>query len=617
MRSLFALMIWCAMATAALAVETTVEPAPAPVPAPPVVSTTLAELNAARDAAAAAVPAPVPTYATVVIANDLAVVTLTTNRGAIESYALKGTHPIELPGFLRKATGKPHIPDEERKQQPLAILAPFRSDGVAAHNWLVDESWGIGADDIEPWSIARQDAGSVAFTTTIRGMTHELAYAMVPGRPTVAVTLTVQNRGEKAWEGEPELVAIRGVHQDYAPGESYYLCWFTHSGGERGALHYENYPALDSAWHDIAQAPADYVGLKTRFFAAFWTPGALNVGPIGATGAVASATPAVPASPAGDGDRSGVPGSPAAAVAGPVPAWRALAGPFTNTGREHQARLKINFGKQRIDTQQQATMAWQVTITDMRGEHLGTLTEVEKRIEFTDAYYKFFKILAKAMTWCLEMIFQLVRNYGVAVIVLTLLVKAALHRTSLKQHASIMKMQTLAPQLRALQEQYKNDKQALAMKQMELWKKNGVNPLGGCLPMLIQIPIFIALYQAFNHSSEMRGQSFLWVEDLTLPDVIYGFDVAWLSWLTVNPLPLIYIGVTIWMSFQQKPPPNADAQQEQMAKMMRWMPVIFGVIFYSMPSGLVLYFTTNAILSTLEIKYIKAKLAKSMAPKTA
>ncbi len=609
MRSLFALLICGAMATA-WAAEVTAESAPAvEAPAP-----------VAADAVVAAAPAPAPeTYATVVIGNELAEVTLTTNRGAIESFALKNTHPIELPGFLRRQAGKPHLPDAKRKKTPLAILAPFRSDGVAAHGWLVDESWGIGAGDTAPWSIRTEATTSSSAVLTWqpagRGMTYELAYAMVPGRPSVAVTLTVQNSSALAWEGEPELVAIRGVHQDYAPGESYYLCWFAHAGDERGKLEYDEYPSLSGAWQDVARSPADFVGLKTRFFASFWTPGALHIGPIGAAPVMAAPAAAVST---GDGDRSDAP-TPVAGplVAGSVPAWRALAGAFTNRGREHQARLKINFGKQRLEPQQQAVMGWQLSITDMRGEHLGTLTEVERRIEFTDAYYKFFKILAKAMTWCLEMIFLLVRNYGVAVIVLTLLVKAVLHRTSLKQHASIMRMQTLAPQLRALQDQYKNDKQTLAMKQMELWKKNGVNPLGGCLPMFIQIPIFIALYQAFNHSSEMRGQSFLWIEDLTLPDVVYGFDVAWLSWLTVNPLPLIYIGVTIWMSFQQKPPPNADAQQEQMAKMMRWMPVIFGVIFYSMPSGLVLYFTTNAILSTLEIKYIKAKLAKSMAPKTA
>jgi YidC/Oxa1 family membrane protein insertase len=108
----------------------------------------------------------------------------------------------------------------------------------------------------------------------------------------------------------------------------------------------------------------------------------------------------------------------------------------------------------------------------------------------------------------------------------------------------------------------------------------------------------------------MRGQGFLWIKDLTLPDAVYGWHLAWLwGWnLTVNPLPIIYIGVTVWMSMSQKLPTGGDPAQEQTMKMMRWMPVVFGFIFYSMPSGLVLYFTANAVLSTIEIKMVKRKL---------
>jgi YidC/Oxa1 family membrane protein insertase len=192
-------------------------------------------------------------------------------------------------------------------------------------------------------------------------------------------------------------------------------------------------------------------------------------------------------------------------------------------------------------------------------------------------------------------------------VVLTFLIKLALHRTTFKQHESMMKMQKLAPELKLLQEQYKSDKQKMAQKQMELWKKHGVNPLGGCLPILIQIPIFTALYLAFCHSADMRGHGFLWINDLTLPDQLIGWVVG--GWtISINPLPIIYIGVSIWMSMMQKVPPGADPQQEQMMKMMRWLPVVFGVIFYNFPSGLVLYFTINAVLSTIEIKMVRKKL---------
>jgi YidC/Oxa1 family membrane protein insertase len=174
----------------------------------------------------------------------------------------------------------------------------------------------------------------------------------------------------------------------------------------------------------------------------------------------------------------------------------------------------------------------------------------------------------------------------------------------------MLKMQRIGPELKYIQEQYKNNKQMLAQKQMELFKKHGVNPLGGCLPLLIQIPIFIALFQAFSHSADLRGQQFLWILDLTQPDQVLGVAVSWFPGgvISLNPLPILYIAVSVWMSLNQKPPANADPQQETMYKMMRWLPVIFGVIFYQMPSGLVLYFTVQAVISVLEMKYIKKKL---------
>jgi YidC/Oxa1 family membrane protein insertase len=246
----------------------------------------------------------------------------------------------------------------------------------------------------------------------------------------------------------------------------------------------------------------------------------------------------------------------------------------------------------------------------MSKKDVSALAEVEQQVKYTDGFYRFFKILANALTWVLDLLAGLVQHYGVAVILLTILVKAALYRTTFKQQESMLKMAKLGPELKYVQEQYKNNKQMLAQKQMELFKKHGVNPLGGCLPILIQLPIFIALFQAFSHTADLRGTSFLWISDLTLPDQVIGVPLSFLGgWvLSLNPLPIIYIGVSAWMSFSQTPPSNGDPQQEMMFKMMRWLPVIFGIIFYNMPSGLVLYFTVQAVISTLEIKYIKKKL---------
>lgn len=255
-------------------------------------------------------------------------------------------------------------------------------------------------------------------------------------------------------------------------------------------------------------------------------------------------------------------------------------------------------------------MEWSISASLTSTPALEPLGPAAAQVEFTDGFYRFFKVLAKALTWVLELIHKAIPNYAVAVIALTLLIKLVLFKTTWKQQESMLKMQKIGPELKYIQEQYKNDKQKLAVKQMELFKKHGVNPLGGCLPLFIQIPIFIALFQAFSHSAEMRGESFLWIHDLTLPDQVWGMPISFLGgWMfSINPLAITYIAVTFWMSFQQKPPPNADEQQQMMYKMMRWMPVLFGFIFYNMPAGLVLYFTVQAVISTLEIKFIKRKL---------
>ncbi|MBN8526383.1 MAG: membrane protein insertase YidC, partial [Planctomycetes bacterium] len=290
--------------------------------------------------------------------------------------------------------------------------------------------------------------------------------------------------------------------------------------------------------------------------------------------------------------------------------WTARTIGYTGSDHEHQAYIGVSFAPETVPAGAAWQRGWSISASSMAKKDLALFSETEQAIKYTDGFYRFFKILANALTWVLDQLAKVVGHYGIAVIILTILIKAVLYRTTFKQQESMLKMQKLAPELKYVQEQYKSNKQMLAQKQMELFKKHGVNPLGGCLPIFIQLPIFIALFQAFSHSADLRGTSFLWISDLTLPDQVWGVPISFLGgWvLSLNPLPIIYIGVSAWMSFHQTPPSNGDPQQEMMFKMMRWMPVVFGVIFYNMPSGLVLYFTVQAVISTLELKYIKKKL---------
>ncbi len=248
----------------------------------------------------------------------------------------------------------------------------------------------------------------------------------------------------------------------------------------------------------------------------------------------------------------------------------------------------------------------------MTKQELGALKPIEREIEYTDGFYRFLKSIANIMTWALIGIAKVVHYYGLAVILLTVLLKILMHHFTHRQYVSMMKMQKIQPEMKALQERYKDDRQALTTKQFELWKKHGINPLGGCMPMLlmllIQTPLFLALYQSFYHSAAMRGQPFLWIRDLTLPDQLWYLGGALGISLTINPLPIIYLCVAVWMALNQKPPPSSDPNQEQMAKSMRWIPVLFAAIFYNMPAGLVLYFTLQSSLSAIEIKLIKRRL---------
>jgi YidC/Oxa1 family membrane protein insertase len=203
-------------------------------------------------------------------------------------------------------------------------------------------------------------------------------------------------------------------------------------------------------------------------------------------------------------------------------------------------------------------------------------------------------------------------GYGIAVIMLTLVIKLALHPFQRKMNISMHKMQMLQPKLKAIEEKYAGQtkpemKQKKEMEKWNLMKKEGANPASGCLPMFIQMPIFFALYGVFSRAFDIRQASFLWIQDLSLSDRLTTLNF-WPHQL--NMLPVIYIGFSIFQSLRQPKPENADPQQEMNRKMMMFMPVMFGFLFYSMPAGLVLYFAASSIFGFAESWYIKRFILK-------
>lgn len=231
-------------------------------------------------------------------------------------------------------------------------------------------------------------------------------------------------------------------------------------------------------------------------------------------------------------------------------------------------------------------------------------------------------LTAGTMVFLLQTFHGWVGNWGVAILMLTVLVRMLMFPLSRKQALAAVKMQALKPELDALKEKYKGDKEKLSRSQMELWRKHGVNPLGGCLPLLIQMPIFIGLWQGLQSTVDLRQAKFFgWINNLAAPDKLFPFpwpeDVWPLSFLGpyFNLLPCILIAL---MLVQQKlfMPPKADPpdpQMEMQQKMMTYMMVVFGAFFWKLPSGLCLYYICSTSWGIVERKLLP-KLQHAQAP---
>lgn len=203
--------------------------------------------------------------------------------------------------------------------------------------------------------------------------------------------------------------------------------------------------------------------------------------------------------------------------------------------------------------------------------------------------YGWLWFLSSLLFSLMKVIYSFVGNWGWSIVLVTVLIKLAFYRLSATSYKSMAGMRKLQPKLQALRERYGDDKAKISQATMELYKQEKVNPLGGCLPILIQIPVFIALYWVLLESVELRLASFLWLHDLTAPD---PFHI----------LPII-MGVTMLIQQKLNPAPPDPMQ----AKIMMFLPVFFTALFWNFPSGLVLYWTVNNALSILQQWYITKK----------
>ena len=227
--------------------------------------------------------------------------------------------------------------------------------------------------------------------------------------------------------------------------------------------------------------------------------------------------------------------------------------------------------------------------------------------------------LARFLLWVLTFFHSLCSSWGVSIILLTILVRAVFYPITARGNESMKKMQSVQPKFKELREKYKDNPQLLNQKMAELYRAEGVNPFAGCLPVLLQIPIFFALYAMLDNAIDLRHVSFLWCKNLAAADTIFSIPLGFtlpllnISAIPVNPLVL---AMTVLMVIQQRMTPmSMDPAQK---KMMAFMPVIMLLFLYDLPSGLTLYWTVSNLFSILQLWLQKRRgqNSSSAQPKT-
>ena len=239
------------------------------------------------------------------------------------------------------------------------------------------------------------------------------------------------------------------------------------------------------------------------------------------------------------------------------------------------------------------------------------LKSSEKQIDLVMDFTGITGICAKALLLLLNAVHSLIPSYGASIVVLTIAIKLAFWPLTSASTRSMKRMSTLQPQLNAIREKYKSDPTKMNQKTMEFMKEHRINPMAGCLPLVLTFPVFIGFFFMLRTAIELRGESFLWCCDLSRPDSVYvvpglGFipllGIPGIG-LPLNIMPVLYLATAWWQSTLTPVSPQMDPAQQ---KMLKYMPVFFGVLFYNYSAGLTLYWTTQNLMTILQTKITKS-----------
>jgi len=277
----------------------------------------------------------------------------------------------------------------------------------------------------------------------------------------------------------------------------------------------------------------------------------------------------------------------------------------------HDLTVKLKSSELTLKSGQTAQHSFQVYLGPKTTENLASL----QADGIIDAGW--FPLIRHAMVWLLNRFHGLGLPFGIAIILLTVCVRCCMFPISRKMARSQNRMKALQPQIAELKEKFKDEPQKMSQAQMELWRKEGVNPLGGCLPALCQLPIFVALYSALYSWVDLRMASFLWIDNLAAPDHLADlpFEIPFLGgWF--NLLPLVTVGLFYAQQKMTMPAPINDEMAMQQ-KVMTYMMLFMGFLFYSFPAGLNVYFIASSVWGMCERKILEKLPEKPVDPEKA
>jgi len=238
--------------------------------------------------------------------------------------------------------------------------------------------------------------------------------------------------------------------------------------------------------------------------------------------------------------------------------------------------------------------------------------EFQNQADLVMNFGKYSGFFAKALLLAMNWLHDMTRlGYGGTIVLITVIIKVLFWPLTAASTRSMKRMQVLAPEMKALKEKYKDDMQKFTQKQWELYRKHKVSPMSGCLPMAIQMPVFIGFFTMIRSAIELRGAHFLWITDLSKPDTLFMIPGTHFPF---NLLPLLMGGSMLWQSHLTPPSPGMDPAQQ---KIMRYMPLMFLVFLYSYSSGLALYWTVNNVLTVVQTKLTKMNQPPAAVPAAA